>query len=67
MFLLADGAAATYATVISSLGSSFQDIVTNTGTMISAVLPIGITIFGFMMLIGYGKKIFTKITGGGGH
>lgn len=60
---LADASATTYATVISSLGSSFQDIVTNTASMIAAVLPVGITIFGFMMLIGYGKKVFTKITG----
>jgi len=61
MYALAD--ATSYSTIIAALGTSFQDLVTNTATMIAAVLPIGITIFGMYMLIGFGKKIFKKIAG----
>lgn len=53
----------TYGTIITSLGTAFGDLVTNTGTMIAAVLPVGITIFGMYMLIGFAKKVFRKIAG----
>ena len=52
-----------YSTVTSSLGTSFGTLVTNMGTMIAAVLPVGITIFGMYALIGAGKRVFSKLTG----
>lgn len=63
--MLAASGATAYSTVTSALGTSFGDLVTNTGTMIAAVLPVGITIFGMYALIGFGKKVFSKITGSG--
>lgn len=61
-FLAATGET-TYSTIITAIGSAFGDIVSNTGVMVVAVLPGAITIFGMVMLIGFGKKVFSKITG----
>ena len=66
IYTLSSSAPATdYSAITNGLGTAFQNLVTNTVSMAGVVLPIGISVFGIFMLIGFGKKLFSKITGGG--
>lgn len=46
-----------------ALTTGLTSIATNIVTVASAVIPIGLGIFGMTMAVGYAKSFFKKITG----
>ena len=49
--------------IVTAVTTSFTGIVTNCLSVLSAVLPVGLTIFSMYMIVGFSKKMFKKITG----
>lgn len=49
--------------VVSALSTAFTSIQTDATSVLKMALPIGLSIFGAVFVVKYGKRLFQSVTG----